>query len=982
MRTGTWISLFLMACAVEPNPRGLRSDGASQNRVSTTAATTINGATGARLGWCVAPAGDVNGDGYDDVLISTGASSTVNTVGLYRGSSSGLSTSPTTTWSITEGCPILADVTGDGYDDLVVSRRTVIDVYNGSSTGWSSTRSSQVTGLPSADYRWLRSAGDVDGDGDDEIYTFSNVLYFGSSTGLSSTSKRDFGAIYGDGTVGDFNGDGYGDVGVVMAQGGPSCWAPYKGYSGTTVVIPGGAIDIYYGSSTGLPSSAVREVSGTCKVVDARITSLEVQADGFTGRLANPGDVNGDGKDDLLVVRADRNKTSTSETYNSRELQVYASTSTGFSSVGSKAARGTAGAPIGTLRARSLGDTNADGYGDFVTQGVTLGLCDVYDGTSSGVGAGYLPYVSPTSGTWGDCAGAGDVNGDGADDYIIGELDAPTTAGVVKVFHGVTSSGTDDDGDGYDDTIDCDDDDASIHPGATEVIGDEIDSDCDGEEFCFEDLDGDGARGTSWSTSTDEDCADPGELSDSADKDCDDSDGSIYPGATEIVGDEVDSDCDGAELCYADADGDGARSLATVVSSDTDCDGAGEATDLAAVDCDDGDAARFPGATEVVGDEVDQDCDATEICFVNGDGDGYRTASTIASPDLACDGIGEAKVSVPPGDCNDGDVTIYPGATEVVGDDIDQDCDGAEVCYVDGDADGYRTAKTVPSVDVLCGGLGEARASDPAGDCDDTDRGVYPGATEAVGDEVDQDCDGTEVCFVNDDGDGYRIATTVASADVACDGLGEASLSVPPGDCDDADPDSYPGAAELVGDEVDQDCDGTEVCFLDGDDDGYRPDLTSTVVSTDTDCADSTEALATDPFGDCDDSRDFVSPAGTEVVGDEEDWDCDGMELCFEDGDGDGWRTTTSTLSSDVDCTDSGEAATSVPSLDCDDTDPRTNPAAYDVIGDGIDQDCDGKDAESVTAGCSSSATPGTPLTLLLGLALFWAPRRRQKTGA
>jgi serine protease len=98
-------------------------------------------------------------------------------------------------------------------------------------------------------------------------------------------------------------------------------------------------------------------------------------------------------------------------------------------------------------------------------------------------------------------------------------------------------------------------------------------------------------------------------------------------------------------------------------------------------------------------------------------------AAAVASfaPPVDNDGDGFTNVD---GDCDDYDDTVYPGATEICDDGIDQDCDGAdEACPApDNDADGY----------------------DANDDCDDYDDTVYPGAPEVCEDGIDQDCDGAD----------------------------------------------------------------------------------------------------------------------------------------------------------------------------------------------------------------------------------------------
>ena len=407
--------------------------------------------------------------------------------------------------------------------------------------------------------------------------------------------------------------------------------------------------------------------------------------------------------------------------------------------------------------------------------------------------------------------------------------------------------------------------------------------------------------------------------------DCDDGDSAIHPGADDVPADGIDQDCDGADLCFADADGDGAGGVntapgpagATPGGAAPSCDAPG--TSSTSDDCDDADAGRFPGNREIGGDGIDQDCNGVDDCFLDVDGDTFGGAAEPATG-LGCnDGVHVALG----GDCNDNDAGIHPGANDAPADGIDQDCDGRDACFVDNDGDGFGVDATVAGpVGAACGAAG-SHTSRTTDDCDDTRADVHPGAAEIPGDGSDGDCDGHELCFVDNDGDGVGGSATTRSVDIACAGIG---LSVSSNDCNDTRADISPRAAEIVADGIDQDCDGVDACFLDADGDGFG---SATVVDAapGTGCGAAGTSTSTNS-ADCDDANALAFPNGTEVPADGIDGNCDGQELCFTDADGDGFgNPNRPPVLGPRDCIGTGIANNSA---DCDDTVPGANGQACD----------------------------------------------------
>jgi hypothetical protein len=195
------------------------------------------------------------------------------------------------------------------------------------------------------------------------------------------------------------------------------------------------------------------------------------------------------------------------------------------------------------------------------------------------------------------------------------------------------------------------------------------------------------------------------------------------------------------------------------------------------------------------------------------DKDGDDTGG-LAEVDADGDGYPEDE------DCNDQDAAVYPDADEACNG-IDDDCDGdidegvTETFYLDDDGDGFGAAEAYQSCDLTTG----SGYVDNGDDCDDSSAEVYPGAEE-VCDSVDNDCDDdidegldSTTWYVDADADGYGNAEE--SVEVCADpGDGYSEES---GDCDDEVATVNPGATEVCGNGLDDDCDGTaNGCGLEG----------------------------------------------------------------------------------------------------------------------------------------------------------------------
>ncbi len=400
-------------------------------------------------GRSVSNAGDVNGDGYDDLIIGAADADPEGKSGAGE------------SYLIYGGVNVDG---GDGVLDLSTLDGVSGFVLNGIDTG-------DVSGLS------VSNAGDVNGDGYDDLIIGAPFADPGPSDNFTGESYIVYGGIGidgGDGTLGlstldgstgfvlkgidewdrsgwsvsgagDVNGDGYDDVIIGAYEADPNgitgAGESYLVYGGVNVDGGDGVLDL-------------SSLDGTFGFVLNGIS-----ADDNSGwSFSNAGDVNGDGYDDLIIgaYRADPNGiVSAGESY-----LVYGGISIdgGDGILDLSSLDGTSGFVLNGIDASDdsgyavsdAGDLNGDGYDDIIVAapfsnlfGAAVGESYVvYGGTSIDGGDGVFELseldgyngfvingIDPYDASGWSVSGAGDLNGDGYDDLIIGAPDADLVAG-------------------------------------------------------------------------------------------------------------------------------------------------------------------------------------------------------------------------------------------------------------------------------------------------------------------------------------------------------------------------------------------------------------------------------------------------------------------------------------------------------------------------------------------------------------------------
>ncbi|SEI66352.1 FG-GAP repeat-containing protein [Dyadobacter sp. SG02] len=411
------------------------------------------------MGTSVAGAGDVNADGFSDVLVGAPfydlGEANEGAALVYLGSVKGISLIPTILQSDQSDAHLGAslasagDLNGDGFSDIIVGAphydkafadQGLVKIHLGSPNGINANASITLAGQQMNEEfgRTVACAGDVEGDGYADIMIASKMqgknlfnegvvkLFSGVQAGINKKPLSIFrggqaNAYLGQSlaSAGDIDGDGFSDIVI-----GAHLYDHGQNNEGAVMVWHGGA-------------------SGPDTAKAAALHSSQPES-AFGYAVSGAGDIDGDGYDEIIVGAPHYDNGQAEEGV----IFVFPGTPSGISKTASVMLE--ADQPDANFGASvsAAGDINGDGFGDIIAGAMHYdngqdeeGAAFIYLGSASGINIDPIQLESNKSGAWFGCAvaHAGDLNDDGFSEIVIGAMNysnGQSEEGALYLFPG------------------------------------------------------------------------------------------------------------------------------------------------------------------------------------------------------------------------------------------------------------------------------------------------------------------------------------------------------------------------------------------------------------------------------------------------------------------------------------------------------------------------------------------------------------------